>query len=74
VKEYREIHLVRQEKKTTTFVASGWIMETLTMMSRYDPEPLKDIAVYLFGIQEELAWCDRPTVTPKMMLERFRRT
>lgn len=48
-------------------------METITMMSRYDLEPLKDIARYLFGIQEKLSRYDRPTVTPRKMLERFRR-
>jgi 4-hydroxybutyryl-CoA dehydratase/vinylacetyl-CoA-Delta-isomerase len=48
-------------------------METITMMARYDLEPLKDIARYLFGIQEQLARYDRPTVTPRKMLERFRK-
>ena len=48
-------------------------METITMMSRYDLEHLKDIARYLFGIQEKLGRYDRPTVTPRKMLERFRR-
>ena len=48
-------------------------METITMMSRYDLEPLKDIARYLFGIQQKLGRYDRPTVTPRKMLEKFRR-
>ena len=48
-------------------------METITMMSRYNLEPLKDIAKYLFGINEELKRYDRPTVTPRKMLERFRK-
>jgi len=46
-------------------------METITMMSRYDLEPLKGIARYLFGLQEKLPRYDRPTVTPRKMLERF---
>jgi len=49
-------------------------METITMMSRYDLEPLKSIAKYLFGIQDELPRYDRPTVTPRKMLERFRQS
>jgi len=47
-------------------------METITMMARYDLEPLKNIAKYLFGIEEELPRYERPTVTPRKMLERFR--
>jgi len=47
-------------------------METITMMARYDLEPLKDIAKYLAGIKKELGRYERPTVTPRKMLERFR--
>lgn len=49
-------------------------METITMMSRYDVENLKNIAKYLFGIEKELSKYERPTVTPRKMLERFRKT
>jgi 4-hydroxybutyryl-CoA dehydratase/vinylacetyl-CoA-Delta-isomerase len=47
-------------------------METITMMGRYDLEPLKSIAKYLFGIEKELPKYERPPVTPRKMLERFR--
>jgi len=47
-------------------------METITMMSRYDLEPLKDIAKYLAGINKELNRYERPPVTPRKMLEKFR--
>lgn len=47
-------------------------MEAITMMGRYDLEPLKNIAKYLFGIEKELPKYERPTVTPRKMLERFR--
>ena len=47
-------------------------METITMMARYDVESLKSIAKYLFGIEKELPKYERPTVTPRKMLERFR--
>ncbi|MBE0481428.1 MAG: aromatic ring hydroxylase [Dehalococcoidia bacterium] len=46
-------------------------METITMMARYDLESLKGIAKYLFGINPELPPYQRPTVTPRKMLERF---
>lgn len=49
-------------------------METITMMARYDLESLKSIAKYLFGIEKELPKYERPTVTPRKMLERFRKT
>ena len=48
-------------------------METITMMARYDTEALKSIAKYLFGIEKELPRYERPTVTPRKMLERFRK-
>lgn len=47
-------------------------METITMMKRYDTERLKEIAKYLAGIEKEFKKYERPTVTPKKMLERFR--
>ncbi|MFX0039363.1 MAG: 4-hydroxyphenylacetate 3-hydroxylase family protein [Promethearchaeota archaeon] len=49
-------------------------METITMMMRYDTERLKDISKYLFGIKSKLKKYDRPTVTPRKMLEKFRKT
>ncbi|MGQ9823590.1 MAG: 4-hydroxyphenylacetate 3-hydroxylase family protein [Desulfotomaculales bacterium] len=48
-------------------------METITMMARYDLERLKSIARYLAGIEKELPRYERETVTPRKMLERFRR-
>jgi 4-hydroxybutyryl-CoA dehydratase/vinylacetyl-CoA-Delta-isomerase len=50
------------------------IMETITMMSRYDLEPLKDIAKYLAGINKEMPRYERPTATPRAMLEKFKKT
>jgi len=47
-------------------------METITMMTRYDTERLKSIAKYLFGISPQLSPYERPTVTPRQMLEKFR--
>ncbi|MFC2060222.1 4-hydroxyphenylacetate 3-hydroxylase family protein [Chloroflexota bacterium] len=47
-------------------------METISMMARYDVEQLKTIAKYLAGIDKELPRYERPTVTPRKMLERFR--
>ena len=49
------------------------IMETITMMSRYDLEPLKDIAKYLAGIKPDLPRYERPTATPRAMLEKFKK-
>ncbi|MFX1364760.1 MAG: 4-hydroxyphenylacetate 3-hydroxylase N-terminal domain-containing protein [Promethearchaeota archaeon] len=46
-------------------------METITMMTRYDVETLKNIAKYLFGIKSKLKKYERPTVTPRKMLEKF---
>ncbi len=46
-------------------------METITMMGRYDIEKLKNIAKYLFGIKSKLKRFERPTVTPRKMLEKF---
>ncbi|KKN44002.1 hypothetical protein LCGC14_0697370, partial [marine sediment metagenome] len=45
-------------------------METITMMMRYDTERLKDISKYLFGIKSKLRKYERPTVTPRKMLEK----
>jgi len=41
-------------------------------MMRYDTERLKDIAKYLFGIKTKLKPYERPTVTPRQQLEKFR--
>jgi len=48
-------------------------METITMMMRYDTEKLKNIAKYLFGIKAKLKPYERPTVTPRKQLEKFRK-
>lgn len=48
-------------------------LETISMMARYDLEPLKNIAKYLFGIEKDLPRYERPTVTPRKQLERFRK-
>ena len=48
-------------------------METIAMMGRYDVEKLKDISKYLFGIRKTLKRYERPTVTPRKMLEKFRK-
>ncbi len=48
-------------------------METITMMMRYDTEKLKSIAKYLFGIKSKLKRYERPTVTPRKQLEKFRK-
>lgn len=50
------------------------IMETITMMARYDLESLKDIAKYLAGINKELPIYERETVTPREMLDKFRKS
>ncbi|MDR1291952.1 MAG: aromatic ring hydroxylase, partial [Clostridiales Family XIII bacterium] len=48
------------------------LMETITMMSRYDLDPLKQIAKYLAGFPGvECPRFERETVTPRKMLERF---
>ncbi len=49
------------------------LMETITMMSRYDLEPLKDIAKYLAGINEDIPRYERPTMTPRAMLDKFKK-
>ncbi len=48
-------------------------METITMMSRYNLEELKKIAKHLGGIEEGFVRYDRKTVTPRKMLEKFRK-
>lgn len=48
-------------------------METITMMMRYDLEKLKNIAKYLFGIKSKLKRYERPTVTPREQLKKFRK-
>jgi 4-hydroxyphenylacetate 3-monooxygenase/4-hydroxybutyryl-CoA dehydratase/vinylacetyl-CoA-Delta-isomerase len=48
-------------------------METITMMMRYDLEELKKISKYLFGIKSSLSRYQRPTVTPRKQLEKFRK-
>jgi 4-hydroxyphenylacetate 3-monooxygenase/4-hydroxybutyryl-CoA dehydratase/vinylacetyl-CoA-Delta-isomerase len=48
-------------------------METITMMMRYDVEKLKNISKYLFGIKSKLKRYERPTVTPRKQLEKFRK-
>jgi 4-hydroxyphenylacetate 3-monooxygenase/4-hydroxybutyryl-CoA dehydratase/vinylacetyl-CoA-Delta-isomerase len=49
-------------------------METITMMARYDLEPLKNIAKYLCGINEDLPRYERDTASPRAMLEKFQKT
>jgi len=49
-------------------------METITMMARYDLEPLKKIARYLAGIDEDIPRYERPTATPRAMLDKFKKT
>jgi 4-hydroxyphenylacetate 3-monooxygenase/4-hydroxybutyryl-CoA dehydratase/vinylacetyl-CoA-Delta-isomerase len=48
-------------------------METITMMLRYDTEKLKNISKYLFGIRSKARRYERPTVTPRKQLEKFRK-
>jgi len=48
-------------------------METIAMMSRYDIKRLKSIAQYIFGIEKDLPRYERPTVTPRGMLEKYRK-
>ena len=49
-------------------------METITMMLRYDTEKLKDISKYIFGIKSKAKRYERPTVTPRKQLEKFRKS
>ncbi len=48
-------------------------MESISMMMRYDLEKLKNISKYLFGIKPKLRRYERPTVTPRKQLEKFRK-
>ena len=50
------------------------LMETITLMSRYDLEELKKIAKYLAGLPgyEECPRYERATKTPRAMLEKFK--
>ena len=50
------------------------IMETLTMMSRYDVDSLMDIAKYLSGINKDIPRYERETMTPRAMLDKFKKT
>jgi 4-hydroxybutyryl-CoA dehydratase / vinylacetyl-CoA-Delta-isomerase len=50
------------------------VMETITMMARYDLEPLKKIARYLAGIDPDIPRYERPTATPRAMLDKFKKT
>ena len=51
------------------------LMETITMMSRYDLEPLKNIAKYLAGFEGvKLPRFERKTATPRAMLDKFKKT
>lgn len=49
------------------------LMETITMMSRYDIESLKDIAKYLAGLKgyDSCPRYERETCTPRAMLAKF---
>ncbi len=49
------------------------LMETITMMSRYDLEGLKDIAKYLAGLPgyEKCPRYERPSATPRAMLAKY---
>lgn len=47
-------------------------METIAMMGAYDLDALKNIAKYVAGIKKELPRYERPTVTPRRMLDKFR--
>jgi 4-hydroxyphenylacetate 3-monooxygenase/4-hydroxybutyryl-CoA dehydratase/vinylacetyl-CoA-Delta-isomerase len=48
-------------------------METITMMQRYDIEELKNISQYLFGIKKNLKRYERPVVTPREQLKKFKK-
>jgi 4-hydroxyphenylacetate 3-monooxygenase/4-hydroxybutyryl-CoA dehydratase/vinylacetyl-CoA-Delta-isomerase len=48
-------------------------MEAVAMMGGYDLEELKGIAKYLSGIEEDIPIYRRKTVTPRRVLEKFKR-
>ncbi|HBW35764.1 4-hydroxyphenylacetate 3-hydroxylase family protein [Desulfosporosinus sp. BICA1-9] len=50
------------------------IMETIAMMGAYDLEALKNIAKYLAGINPDLPIYERATVTPRRMLDKFKKS
>ena len=51
------------------------LMETITMMSRYDLEPLKNLAKYLAGFPGvKCPRIERESVTPRAMLDKFKKT
>ena len=49
------------------------MMETIAMMGGYDVEALKGIAKYLAGIEKEMPIYERKTVTPRRVLEKFKK-
>jgi 4-hydroxybutyryl-CoA dehydratase / vinylacetyl-CoA-Delta-isomerase len=50
------------------------LMETITMMSRYDLEPLKNIAKFLAGFKDvKLPRYERETATPRAMLDKYKK-
>jgi len=48
-------------------------METVAMMGGYDLEELKGIAKYLAGIEKDIPIYTRKTVTPRRVLEKYRK-
>lgn len=48
-------------------------METIAMMGGYDLEELKGLAKYLAGIEPEIPIYRRKTVTPRRLLEKFKK-
>ncbi|MDR1765402.1 MAG: aromatic ring hydroxylase [Lachnospiraceae bacterium] len=51
------------------------LMETITLMGRYDTTPLMDIAKYLAGFDgAKMPKYVRPTATPRAMLDKFKKT
>lgn len=48
-------------------------METIAMMGGYDLNELKGIAKYLAGIEKEIPVYTRKTVTPRRVLEKFKK-
>lgn len=49
------------------------VMEEVAMMSRYPLEELKGIAKYLAGIEKDIPIFDREYVTPRKMLDKFKK-
>lgn len=48
-------------------------METVAMMGGYDLEELKGISKYLAGIEPDIPYYTRKTVTPRRVLEKFKK-